>query len=114
MKIKQILILASALMISACQLTTQPPPVTKLSFDPNVAVGQLDNGFTYYIAENRVPESRVYLRFVVNAGSMNEDDDQRGVAHIVEHMAFNGTKHFPGNQVITELEKAGMKFGVDI
>lgn len=114
MKIKQILILASALMLSACQLTTQPPPVTKLSFDPNVAVGQLDNGFTYYIAENRVPESRVYLRFVVNAGSMNEDDDQRGVAHIVEHMAFNGTKHFPGNQVITDLEKAGMKFGVDI
>ncbi|WP_174213417.1 pitrilysin family protein [Aliivibrio sp. EL58] len=114
MILKNILLLGSALLLSACQLMSSSNESTQLRFNPAVSVGVLDNGFTYYIAENQRPESRVYIRFVVNAGSMNEDDDQRGVAHIVEHMAFNGTKSYPENQVITELEKVGMKFGVDI
>ena len=121
MKINKILILASAALLGACQVTTPTNNedtsldlAQTLSFDSNVEVGKLENGLSYYIAENTNPESRVYVRLVVNAGSMNEDDDQRGVAHIVEHMAFNGTEHYPGNDVIKVLEEAGMKFGVDI
>ena len=121
MKINKILILASAALLGACQVTTPTNSedtsldlAQTLSFDSSVEVGKLENGLSYYIAENTNPESRVYVRLVVNAGSMNEDDDQRGVAHIVEHMAFNGTKHYPGNDVIKVLEEAGMKFGVDI
>lgn len=76
--------------------------------------GELDNGFTYFIAPNAQPESRIYIRLVVNAGSLNEEDDQLGVAHFVEHMAFNGTENFPVNSMIDKLEQAGMKFGVDI
>lgn len=121
MKINKILILASAALLGACQVTTPTNSedtsldlAQTLSFDSSVEVGKLDNGLSYYIAENTNPESRVYVRLVVNAGSMNEGDDQRGVAHIVEHMAFNGTEHYPGNDVIKVLEEAGMKFGVDI
>ncbi|QFT10116.1 M16 family metallopeptidase [Vibrio sp. THAF190c] len=121
MKINKILILASAALLGACQVTTPTNNEDTsldlaqiLSFDSSVEVGKLENGLSYYIAENTNPESRVYVRLVVNAGSMNEDDDQRGVAHIVEHMAFNGTEHYPGNDVIKVLEEAGMKFGVDI
>ncbi|NAW68057.1 insulinase family protein [Vibrio sp. V27_P1S3P104] len=116
MNYRKIVILSSVIWLAACQLihTSTTAPLESLRFNPNITVGTLANGFRYYIAKNSQPESRVYIRFVVNAGSMNEDDDQRGVAHIVEHMAFNGTAHYPGNQVIAELEKAGMKFGVDI
>ena len=121
MKINKILILASAALLGACQVTTPTNSedtsldlAQTLSFDSSVEVGKLENGLSYYIVENTNPESRVYVRLVVNAGSMNEDDDQRGVAHIVEHMAFNGTEHYPGNDVIKVLEEAGMKFGVDI
>ncbi|WP_215403079.1 M16 family metallopeptidase [Vibrio gigantis] len=121
MKTNKILILAGAVLLSACQVTTLTNSedtsldlAQTLSFDSSVEVGKLDNGLSYYIAENTNPESRVYVRLVINAGSMNEDDDQRGVAHIVEHMAFNGTQNYPGNEVIKVLEQAGMKFGVDI
>jgi len=124
MKISQLLTIGTLFVITGCQSVSKPfipnsaisttAAPSALRFDPSVTVGELDNGFRYYLAENKRPESRVYIRFVVNAGSMNEDDDQRGVAHIVEHMAFNGTKHFPENQLITQLEQAGMKFGVDI
>lgn len=64
--------------------------------------------------QNSEPSNRVYIRLVVNAGSMHEDDDQKGIAHLVEHMAFNGSKKFPENQIIAALEKLGMKFAQDI
>lgn len=121
MKINKLLILTSGVFLSACQVLAPNKTVESsldltqaLTFDRRADVGQLENGLSYYIAENTNPESRVYVRLVVNAGSMNEEDDQRGVAHIVEHMAFNGTKHYPENEVIKVLEEAGMKFGVDI
>ena len=62
-----------------------------LPVDENVIAGQLDNGLKYYIRENKKPEGRVFLRLVVNAGSLQENDSQRGLAHFLEHMAFNGT-----------------------
>ena len=62
--------------------------------DPSVKIGKLPNGLTYYIRSNKMPENKVELRLVINAGSINEDDDQLGLAHMAEHMAFNGTKNF--------------------
>src|SRR5687767_7298102 len=66
----------------------------KLPFDSKVKVGKLENGLTYYIRQNKRPEQKVELRLVVNAGSINEDDAQQGLAHMSEHMAFNGTTNF--------------------
>src|SRR4030095_12037011 len=65
--------------------------------DPNVKIGKLPNGLTYYIQKTLKPEKKMELRLVVNAGSILEDADQRGLAHFMEHMNFNGSKHFPKN-----------------
>jgi zinc protease len=89
-------------------------PASPLPFDPAVTVGTLPNGMRYYIRENHRPEKRAELRLVVNAGSVLEDDDQRGLAHMLEHMAFRGTRRFPGNQVSSYLESVGMRYGPDI
>lgn len=93
-----------------------PPPRADaaLPFDPAVTIGTLPNGLRYYIRENRKPEKRAELRLVVNAGSVLEDENQRGLAHIVEHMAFRGTKRFAGNEISSYLELTGMRFGPDI
>jgi zinc protease len=85
-----------------------------LPFDPAVTIGTLSNGMRYYIRENKKPEKRAELRLVVNAGSVLEDADQRGLAHMVEHMAFRGTKKFARNQISSYLESVGMRFGPDI
>ena len=85
-----------------------------LPFDPAVTVGVLPNGMRYYIRENHKPEKRAELRLVVNAGSVLEDEDQRGLAHMVEHMAFRGTKRFARNEISSYLESVGMRYGPDI
>ncbi|HKR09821.1 MAG TPA: insulinase family protein, partial [Gemmatimonadaceae bacterium] len=93
----------------------QPVASSKpLPFDPAVTIGTLSNGMRYYIRENHKPEKRAELRLVVNAGSVLEDEDQRGLAHMVEHMAFRGTQHFARNQISSYLESVGMRFGPDI
>lgn len=86
----------------------------ELPFSPNFRTGTLDNGMRYYIRKNSKPENRLELRLAVNAGSMQEDDDQRGLAHFVEHMAFNGTTNFAKNDLINFLEKTGVRFGADL
>lgn len=86
----------------------------KLAMDPDIVTGKLDNGLTYYIRHHEKPEKRVLLWLAVDAGSVLEDDDQRGLAHFVEHMAFNGTKRFAKNTLIDFLEKAGVDFGADL
>jgi zinc protease len=83
----------------------------KIPVDPKVTVGQLPNGLRYYIRENKKPENRAELRLVVNAGSVLEDDDQLGLAHFLEHMAFNGTKNFAKHELIEFMESIGMRFG---
>ena len=85
-----------------------------LPFDPAVTRGVLPNGMRYYIRENHKPEKRAELRLVVNAGSVLEDEDQRGLAHMVEHMAFRGTKRFARNEISSYLESVGMRYGPDI
>jgi len=82
--------------------------------DPLITVGRLPNGFRYYVRENRQPQARAELRLVVNAGSVLEDEDQRGLAHFVEHMAFNGTLHFPRQDVGAFLQSLGMRFGAHV
>ncbi|WP_288065020.1 M16 family metallopeptidase, partial [Rodentibacter caecimuris] len=98
-------------MLIACQSNVDSDT---LPFDPDIKQGKLANGLQYYILHNSEPKNRVYLRLVVNAGSMHEDDDQKGIAHLVEHMAFNGSTKYPENTIINALEKLGMKFARDI
>jgi zinc protease len=86
----------------------------KLPVDPKVKIGKLENGLTYYIRQNKKPEQKVELRLVVNAGSINEDDDQQGLAHMAEHMAFNGTANFKKNDIISYLQSIGVGFGNDL
>lgn len=85
-----------------------------LPLDPAVKVGHLPNGFTYYIRHNEEPKHRVYMYMVNKVGSVLEDEDQRGLAHFMEHMNFNGTVHFPHNELVDYLQKAGVRFGADI
>lgn len=87
----------------------------KLPIDPNVRYGKLDNGLTYYIRHNNKPEKRADFYIAQKVGSMQEDDSQSGLAHFLEHMAFNGTKHFPGRKtMLTYLETNGAKFGLNV
>jgi zinc protease len=89
-------------------------PSAALPLDPAVRTGKLANGFTYYIRHNEEPKNRVIMYLVNKAGSVLEDEDQRGLAHFMEHMSFNGTKHFPHNELVDYLQKAGVRFGADI
>ena len=82
--------------------------------DPLITVGTLPNGLRYYIRANGQPQARAELRLVVDAGSVLEDDDQRGLAHFVEHMSFNGTRHFPGQDLGTFMQSLGMRFGAHV
>ena len=86
----------------------------KIPVDSKITIGKLENGLTYYIRENKKPENRAELRLVVKVGSVQEDDDQLGLAHFAEHMAFNGTKNFEKHALIDYLESIGMKFGPEI
>ncbi len=87
---------------------------TKIPIDPTVKVGKLANGLTYYLKKNAKPKDKAVLRLVVNAGSILEDEDQLGLAHFVEHMAFNGTKNFKKNELINYLQSIGVEFGADL
>jgi zinc protease len=94
--------------------TVLAPADQRLPQDPQVRIGTLENGLRYYIRPNNEPRNRAELRLVVNAGSVLEDDDQRGLAHFVEHMAFNGTRRFPKQALVDYLEGVGMRFGPDV
>jgi zinc protease len=99
------------------QLTAFPQQLNindEIPLNKNILKGKLSNGLTYYIMENKEPENRAVFRLVVNAGSILENDDQQGLAHLVEHMAFDGSKHFEKNDLISYIESIGMKFGSDL
>lgn len=97
------------LLLCALGSVAQPLP-----FDPEVKTGKLSNGFTYYIRQNNEPKDRVIMYLVNKVGSILEDEDQRGLAHFMEHMSFNGTKNYPKNQLVDYLQKSGVRFGADI
>ncbi len=96
------------------QTQTAYKPTDLLPLSPRVKTGVLKNGMTYYIQQNAKPEKRAELRLAVNVGSTMEDENQRGLAHFVEHMAFNGTKNFKKNELVNYLESIGTKFGPDL
>jgi zinc protease len=97
-------------------VATQPKdPLAEVTpLDPEIKVGHLANGLTYYVMKHAKPEQRASLWLAVNAGSVLEDEDQRGLAHFCEHMAFNGTKRFPKMDIVNYIEKVGMRFGADV
>ncbi|MEO6224134.1 MAG: insulinase family protein [Vicinamibacterales bacterium] len=99
----------ATLSAQAAPALTQALPV-----DPDVTTGQFDNGLKYMIRRNALPAGRAELRLVVNVGSLVEDNDQLGLAHFVEHMAFNGTRNFPKLETVAFLESIGMRFGPSI
>lgn len=103
-----VLVLSGLLSFSQYKLTDPIP------LDPNVKVGKLSNGLTYYIRRNPKPEKKLELRLAVNAGSVLENDNQRGLAHFMEHMGFNGSRNFPKNELVDFLQKSGVEFGADL
>ena len=86
----------------------------ELKSDPSLLKGKLDNGLTYYVQKNDNPKGRAVFRLFIKSGSVLEDENQRGLAHFIEHMAFNGIEGFPGSSLISFLERNGAKFGRDI
>ena len=95
--------------LSGIAADTDPLPT-----DPGVTLKKLPNGLTYYIRANRKPENRAQFHLVVNAGSILETERQLGLAHFLEHMAFNGTKNFQKMEIVNFLERTGMRFGADL
>jgi len=102
------------MMLLGTTLLAQNRLSEKLPIDPAVKVGKLANGLTYYIRKNVKPEKKIELRLAVNAGSILEDDDQQGLAHFTEHMAFNGSKNFKKNDLVSFLQSIGVEFGADL
>ncbi|MGH7447120.1 MAG: M16 family metallopeptidase, partial [Longimicrobiales bacterium] len=111
-------LLAILLAASLTDLAAQQPTAAELArpvpLDPLVTAGTLPNGLRYFVRENAWPAKRAELRLVVNAGSVLEADDQLGLAHFAEHMAFNGTQHFPKQELVQYLQSIGMRFGADV
>jgi zinc protease len=119
----QLMLVAAALLaafgVTAAQQAAPAPPASaplaeRLPLDPAITTGRFSNGLRYFIRTTKRPEKRAELRLVVDVGSTVEENDQLGLAHFVEHMAFNGTKHFPKQQIVTFLESLGMRFGPSI
>ncbi len=114
LKSKLLLIITLLFSLSGYAQTVTDDLKSLLPVDPDVIIGTLDNGMKYYIRANSEPANRAELTIVVNAGSILEDDDQQGLAHMCEHMAFNGTKNFKKHEIIEFLESIGMKFGPEV
>lgn len=121
--VKNISLFVVVLALATPVVAAPPAPPAAAKADPGdeplplwsaVKKGRLPNGLTYYVLPHGKPEKRALLWLAVNAGSVLEDDDQRGLAHFDEHMAFNGTKRFPKADIINRLEKMGMEFGADL
>lgn len=123
---KRAIVIMAALVLSLVLLTSRslsaaddaagssPDLQAPIPMDPMVKMGQFSNGLRYYIRHNEEPENRGQFWLAVNAGSVLEDDDQQGLAHFVEHMAFNGTEHFSKNELIEYMESIGMRFGPEL
>ena len=103
---------AAAMMVMAAPAVAQQMP--PIPVDPDVRIGKLDNGLTYYIRHNDYKKDRADFYIAQKVGSILEEDDQRGLAHFLEHMCFNGTEHFEGNNLISYLETIGVKFGANL
>ena len=106
------LFLAVAAIVAATTASAQG--MQPIPADPEVRTGKLDNGMTYYIRHNEKPKGQADFYILHDVGAIQEDDNQQGLAHFLEHMAFNGTKNLPGKTLIEYLEKVGVKFGANL
>lgn len=106
--------ISALLLLLVCAMTTFAQQMPPIPMDPKVRIGKLDNGLTYYIRHNNYPEGQANFYIAQKVGSVLEEDNQRGLAHFLEHMCFNGTVNFPGNGVVKYLESIGVKFGLDL
>ena len=104
----------SWLLLSSVSAQIKKSDTDLLPLDKAVRTGKLSNGFTYYIRHNEEPKNKVVMYLVTKAGSILETDDQQGLAHFMEHMSFNGTKHFPKGRLVDYLERSGVRFGADL
>ena len=104
---------AISLLVAAMMVSAQEAP-EKMPMDPEVRYGKLDNGLTYYIRHNEQPKQRAEFHIAQAVGAILEEDHQNGLAHFLEHMAFNGTQHFPGKGIINYFESVGVNFGGNI
>ena len=111
MRMKKLMMCLVALFTTTILPAQMLPPVP---VDKDVRVGHLSNGLTYYLRYNNWPENRAEFYIAQRVGSLQENDDQRGLAHFLEHMCFNGTKHFKGNDLLRYCESIGVKFGTDL
>lgn len=102
------------LLVTAFCLPMAAQQIQQLPIDPAVRYGKLENGLTYYIRSNKLPENRVNFYIAQKVGSVQEEESQRGLAHFLEHMCFNGTKHFPDDRLIKYCESIGVKFGQNL
>ena len=111
MKLKQFFVAALMLLTTGTMLAQQMP---QIPVDKNVRIGHLDNGLTYYIRHNNYPEHVASFYIAQKVGSINENDDQRGLAHLLEHLAFNGSDHFKGNSLQDYLQSIGVEYGKNL
>jgi zinc protease len=119
---RTVVFLVPGLLLAAQPAAPQVPAVQQgaadlakpLPFDTAWTVGKLDNGLIYFIRANKRPENRAELRLAVNVGAVQEADDQQGLAHVTEHMAFNGTEHFKKQELVHYMQSIGMRFGADV
>ena len=114
MKVYSRFIKLMAIIMLPSMIFAQAPKDQKMPMDPKIKYGKLKNGMTYYIRHNEEPKDRASFYIIQNVGAMLEDDDQNGLAHFLEHMAFNGTEHYEGKGIINYLEKYGVAFGRNI
>ena len=108
---KRLFIIVAAILAAATVSAQEPRPLPN---DPEVKVGMLENGMTYYIRHNERPADRAEFYLATDVGAFQETDDQDGLAHFLEHMCFNGTKNFPDKGILNWLQSIGAEFGANI
>ncbi len=113
MKLKKLFV-AALMLFSTTAMVAQQMQMPPIPVDPAVRIGKLDNGLTYYIRHNEYPEHVANFYIAQRVGSINEEESQRGLAHFLEHMAFNGSEHFKGNGIIEFCRSLGVEFGSDL
>ncbi len=114
MKMKRLFVAAALMIVSVGAALAQEMQLPEIPMDPQVRYGKLDNGLTYYIRHNEYPERVANFYIAQRVGSIQEEESQRGLAHFLEHMAFNGSDHFPGNGIIDYTRTLGVEFGSNL
>ena len=114
MKVKRFFAALMLMVVGTVAMVAQEMQMPPIPVDEAVKIGKLDNGLTYYIRHNEWPEKSANFYIAQRVGSINEDDSQRGLAHFLEHMAFNGSENFPGNGIIEFTRSLGVEFGSDL